>query len=81
MKNSSKQLVVIAASLAAGAAVKFLFESNKRKRRDKYQGESWIDKCSKEKLEMIKSKIEMHKLRLENRLQKINSRLGEFEPD
>jgi len=79
MKNSSKQLMVVAASVAAGAAIKFLFTSRQQKRPYKYQGESWMGKCSKEKLEMIKGRIEMHKSRLENQLQKINTRLGQFE--
>ena len=71
MKNSSKQLMVVAAIIATGAAIKFLFTSRQQKRHDKYQGESWMGKCSKEKLEMIKGRIEMHKSRLEKRLQKI----------
>jgi predicted nucleic acid-binding Zn-ribbon protein len=78
MKKSSKQLLAISATIAAGAVLS-IFTTNKRKRTDKYQGESWIGKCSKEKLQMVKGKLEMHKSRLEKALQKIYSRLVELE--
>jgi hypothetical protein len=78
MKKSSKQLLAIAASMAAGAVIRTVLSPHKRTS-GKYQGDSWIHKCSREKLQMIKGKLEMHKSRLENKIQKINSKLAEPE--
>jgi hypothetical protein len=77
MKKSSKQLLAVAASLAAGAVIRTVLSPHKRTGSGKYQGDTWISKCSREKLQMIKGKLEMHKSRLENKIQKINSKLAE----
>lgn len=79
MKKYSKQLLSVMAGVAAGAAIRSLIVANKKKRSDKVQGNSWMDKCGKEKLQKIKDKFEMHKLRLEKKLQMINTRLAQIE--
>ena len=79
MKITNKQLLEIAVGIAAGAVIKIIFAATQKKNSGKYQDGSWISKCGKEKLQMVKGKIEMHKSRLEKHLQKINSRLGELE--
>jgi hypothetical protein len=79
MKYPSKQLMAIAASIAAGALIKVLFTSDKKQEKNRNWGKMLNKKCSKEKLEMVRDKLEMHKLRLEKHLQKINSRLAEVE--
>ena len=56
MKKSSKQLLAIAASMAAGAVIRTVFSPHKKTGSGKYQGDSWIGKCSREKLQMIKGK-------------------------
>ena len=72
-------MMVIGAGLAAGAAIMTLFVSNKKKKKGIQRGDSWIGKCSKQKLEMVKGKLETHKIRLERAIGKINTRLGELE--
>lgn len=73
-------MIVIAAGIAAGAAIRTLFTSHKGKNARLHRRDSWIGKCSKEKLEIVKGKLEMHKIRLERAIEKINARLGELEP-
>ena len=79
MKNSTRQMMVIAAGLAASAAISTLVASGKRKSNHMNRRDSWIGKCSKQKLEMVKGKLETHKIRLERAIDKINTRLGVME--
>ena len=68
MKKSSKQLLAVAASLAAGAVIRTVLSPHKRTGSGKYQGDTWIIFFIREKLQMIKGKLEMHKSRLENKI-------------
>jgi len=79
MYKPNRQMMVIAATLAAGAAISSLIVSNKRKNPGSHRRDSWIGKCNKQKLEMVKGKLETHKIRLERAIDKINARLGELE--
>jgi hypothetical protein len=72
-------MMVIAGSLAAAAAISSLIVSKKMKNPDCHRRDSWIGKCSKQKLEMVKGKLETHKIRLDRAIEKINTRLGELE--
>jgi hypothetical protein len=78
MKKPNRQMMVMAAGLAAGA-ITALFVSKKGKKSSIHRGDSWIGKCNKQKLEMVKGKLETHKIRLERAIGKINTRLGELE--
>ena len=79
MKKSSNQLMAIAAGVAVLATIRILFASNNGEKGDKKGRRLWFRKCSKEKLQMVKGKLEFHKSRLERHIQKINSRIAEFE--
>ena len=88
MKKSSKKLIAVAATLAAGSALGVLFapdkgsENRKKLRKtiskitEKMKGE-----CGKDKLLMVKDKLEKHKERVEKHLRKIDTRLKEYETE
>jgi len=79
MKKSTRQMMVIAAGLVASAALSTLVVSGKKKNNPMRRRDTWIGKCSNEKLEMVKGKLQKHKSRLETAIQKIDTRLGDLQ--
>ena len=71
--------MAIEAGIVAGTAMGILFVPETRKKFVEILKKSLINKCRREKLEMIKGKLEKHKTKLEMHIQKINSKLNEFE--